>query len=325
MRVLLLFLLILCGAAAGGAFYAVNEWDRPGPLPERRAVLVPRAGLEQAAAVLEHEGVVQSAWQLRLAALVSRANGPIRAGELEFPAHASLRRVVQILQTGRSLQHHVTIAEGLSAAQIAILLDREPALEGETPIAAEGSMLPETYAFERGNSRVAVVERATRAMERAVEQSWSTRAPDLALATPRDLLILASIVERETGKPEERPLVAAVFLNRLRRGMRLQSDPTVVYGVSGGLGTLDHGLTRAELEWDTPYNTYRIAGLPPGPICMPGLSALKAVAQPAATDALFFVADGSGGHAFARTEDEHLRNVARWREVERTRARGAGQ
>ena len=144
----------------------------------------------------------------------------------------------------------------------------------------------------------------------------------MPLATPREAVILASIVERETAKPEERPVVAAVYLNRLRRGMKLQSDPTVIYGVSGGMGTLDHGLTRAELDADTPYNTYKFAGLPPGPICMPGLSALRAVMQPAATDDLFFVADGTGGHAFARTESDHLRNVARWREVERVRPRG---
>ncbi len=182
-------------------------------------------------------------------------------------------------------------------------------------------MLPQTYAYERGMTRVALLGRATRAMERAVEAAWSTRAPDLPLASAQDAVTLASIVERETAKPEERPLVAAVYLNRLRRGMKLQSDPTVVYGVSNGAGVLDHGLTRAELDAEGPYNTYRNAGLPPGPICMPSVSALQAVVHPTDSADLFFVADGTGGHAFARTEQEHLRNVARWRAAERQRVR----
>ena len=181
--------------------------------------------------------------------------------------------------------------------------------------------MPETYAYELGTTRASVMERATKAMDRALERAWATRTGDSApLASPRDALTLASIVERETNRPEERARVAAVFLNRLRRGIKLQSDPTVVYGASGGIGVLDHGLTRAELDRDDPYNTYRISGLPPGPIAMPGLAALKAVTQPWPSEELFFVADGYGGHLFAKTEAEHSRNVARWRDIERQRA-----
>ena len=323
MRVLIGILAALVLAAGGATLYALHSYDAPGPLQEPRAVVVPRGGLDRAAQSLEHDGVIRSGFALRMAAIATSGRGSIRAGELEFPAQASLRQVLEVLRTARPVQHRFTIAEGLTAAQIAPLLERAPGLEGEAPRAPEGSLLPETYAYERGMTRAALVERATRAMDRALERAWSARTPDLPLASPREALILASIVERETGKPEERGRIAAVYLNRLRRGMKLQSDPTVVYGASGGLGTLDHGLTRAELDRDDPYNTYRFPGLPPAPICMPGLSSLKAVTQPPRSDELYFVADGTGGHAFSRTEQEHGRNVARWREVERARARPA--
>ncbi len=320
MRVLLLIVVLLAAGAAGGGFYATKQFDAPGPLPADGAIVVPRGGLEPVAAALEREHVVAHAWEFRLAAFLTRSQGPIRAAELEFPAAASLRQTLAVLRSGKPVQHHLTIAEGLTAAQVAVLVDGATALDGETPLVPEGSILPQTYAYERGYSRTALLERATRAMQRTVEQDWTSRAPDLPLTNPSDLVTLASIVERETGKPEERPLVAAVFLNRLRLGMKLQSDPTVIYGVSGGLGRLDHGLTRAELDQDSPYNTYRNTGLPPGPICMPGPSSLKAVTQPAPSDALYFVADGAGGHVFARTEADHLRNVAHWRDIERARA-----
>jgi len=268
---------------------------------------------------LVQEGVVRSAFALRTATIATRGQGAVRAGELEFPAAASLRQVLAVLRTSRPVQHRLTIPEGLTAAQVALLIDRAPALDGDPAMPEEGHLLPETYAYERGTPRATLVERGRAAMDRALERSWAARNPAVPLDAAADALILASIVERETAKPEERPRIAAVFLNRLRRGMKLQSDATVVYGVSGGLGVLDHGLTRAELERDEPYNTYRIAGLPPGPISMPGLASLRAVTQPAQTDDLYFVADGTGGHVFARTAEEHQRNVARWREIERAR------
>ncbi|MBC7801866.1 MAG: endolytic transglycosylase MltG [Gemmatimonadaceae bacterium] len=310
-------LLVVLG---GAAWFAVWTFDAPGPLPAPRAIVVPRGGLDQVADALVADGLVRNSLALQAAATVTRLQGPIRAGELEFPANASLRQVLAVLRTGRPVQHRLTIPEGLTAAQIVLLIDRAPALEGDTPLPPEGRLLPETYAYELGSTRAALVERARAAMDRALERSWAARSATLPLDTPQDVLTLASIVERETSKAEERPRVAAVFLNRLIRGMRLQSDPTVVYGVSNGLGVLDHGLTRAELDRDDPYNTYRIPGLPPGPIAMPGAASLRAVTQPAQTDELFFVADGTGGHAFARTNEEHQRNVARWREIERARA-----
>lgn len=310
-----LLMLLLGGAAAYGFWI----YDAPGPLTASDVVLVPRGSLDQVADTLEQQGVVRTAFALRAAAVATRGQGPVHAGELEFPAAASLRQVLAVLRNARPVQHRLTIPEGLTATQVALLIDRAPALEGDPAVPEEGRLLPETYAYERGTPRAALVERGRIAMDRALERNWAARNADVPLDTPRDALILASIVERETAKPEERPRIAAVFLNRLRRRMKLQSDPTVAYGVSGGSGVLEHGLTRAELERADPYNTYKINGLPPGPISMPGLGSLLAVTRPAETDDLFFVADGSGGHVFAKTLEEHQRNVARWRGVERAR------
>ncbi len=306
---------------AGGVWGALRLYDLPGPLAEQRAVVVPHGGIDQIADSLGRAGVVGNPTALRLAALLTRRQGPMRSAELAFPPHASLRETLLVLRFGKPVQHHLTIPEGLTAQQVALLVDKGPALEGEVPVPPEGSVLPETYAFELGTTRTALLDRARKAMDRALEQAWANRTGNTQpLSGPRDALILASIVERETSRPDERPRVATVFLNRLRRGMKLQSDPTVVYGASGGAGVLDHGITRAELDRDDPYNTYRIAGLPPGPISMPGLAALKSVTQPWPGEDLFFVADGMGGHLFAKTEAEHNRNVARWRDIERQRA-----
>lgn len=314
---------ILLGAAlllGIGVLVSVRLYNGAGPLTGTKTLVVPRATLDETAELLAREGVIGNSTALRLAALVTRQKGPLKAGEFAFPEKVSLAGVLSILRQGRAVQHKFTIPEGLTAKQVAALAEKADALDGPVPVPPEGSLLPETYAYERGATRAAMVERATKAMDRALDRAWAARTGDVSpLAGPRDALVLASIVERETSRPEERARVAAVFLNRLRRGMKLQSDPTVVYGASGGLGVLDHGITRAELDRDDPYNTYRIAGLPPGPICMPGLAALKAVTQPWPSEELFFVADGQGGHLFAKTEPEHQRNVARWREIERQR------
>lgn len=323
MRSFLLIAGLLMMVLGGTAAYAFWVYDEPGPLPAGNVVLVPRGGLDQVADTLAQEGVVRSASALRLAAMATRGQGAVHAGELEFPAAASLRQVLAVLRTARPVQHRLTIPEGLTATQVALLIDRAPALEGDPAVPEEGRLLPETYAYERGTLRAALIERGRAAMDRALERNWAARNAAVPLDTPRDALILASIVERETAKPEERPRIAAVFLNRLRRHMKLQSDPTVVYGASGGAGVLEHGLTRAELERPDPYNTYKVNGLPPGPISMPGLGSIRAVLQPADTDDLFFVADGSGGHVFAKTLEEHQRNVARWRGVERARQAAA--
>ncbi len=322
MRLLLAGIGLFVGLSIGAGFYAIREYRAPGPLDASRVIVVPRGGIGQIAAALQEQGVVRHGWELQAAALATRGSGTLKAAELGFPAGASLQQVLAVLRTGKPIQHKLTIAEGLTATAVAEVLAKADALDGEVPPIAEGSVLPETYAYERGAARTVLLARAMRAMEADLADAWSTRSPDLPLATPQEAVVLASIVERETAKPEERKLVAAVYLNRLRRGMKLQSDPTVVYGVSNGTGVLDHGLTRAELEADNPYNSYRNAGLPPGPICMPGRASIDAATHPADSTDLFFVADGSGGHSFARTEQDHVRNVQRWRAVERARQAG---
>jgi UPF0755 protein len=310
---LLAALIVLTAAAWGSFHYGSRVLDAPGPLPEARAVVVPRGSAAETAEALASASVVSRPLPFRLAALLTQGEGALRAGEFAFPAHASLRTVLLVLRTGHPVQHRVTIPEGLTSKQVTAVLDRAEALTGDTPVPPEGSVLPETYAYEYGASRESVLDRARDALDRALRDAWSGRAPDLPLASAREALILASIVERETARPDERPHVAAVFLNRLRLGMKLQSDPTVIYGTSGGTGTLDRPLGRADLDRDDPFNTYRIRGLPPAPICNPGLASLHAVMAPAPSDDLYFVADGSGGHVFSRTLEEHGRNVARWR------------
>jgi UPF0755 protein len=224
--------------------------------------------------------------------------------------------VLMVLRTAKPVEHRITIVEGLTAKQIAGLLAAAEAATGPVEVPPEGSALPQTYEFERGMSRDAILARARSAMDKELAAAWAARLPNLPLSSPRELLIVASIVERETAKAEERPHVAAVYLNRLRLGMKLQADPTVAYAISGGGGVLDHKLNRADLDQDNPYNTYKHTGLPPGPICSPGVASLRAVARPMNSEDLYFVADGSGGHAFARTVEAHMRNVVRWRALQ---------
>ena len=309
---------MVAALVAGTAWQAWNGLRQhiaqmPGPLEATRDVVVPRGDTAHVAAALAAAGVIRHPWEFRLAAALTRDQGTLHAGEFAFPAHATVRDVLVILRTARPVAHRLTLPEGLTAQQITRLFDTADAATGRTPAISDGSVLPQTYFYPRGTTRAALVERAHAALDAALAAAWAKRVPDSALKTPRDALILASIVERETARPDERPHVAAVFLNRLHAGMRLQSDPTVVYVASGGAGVLDHRLTRAELETVSAYNTYVVTGLPPGPICAPGQGAIDAVLHPASSDDLYFVADGSGGHAFARTLGEHLRNVAHLR------------
>lgn len=323
MRKLLMFLLVLLVlvgiAGAGGAWWGWQAWTSPGPLPQPTPMVVQRGGgTEAIAASLRERGVIRDARAFTAAVWLTRDRGPLRAGEFLFPAQASLREVLEVLRTARPVQRRVTLPEGLTARQMAAILEGAEGLFGDIPAIDEGELLPETYAYSWGDARAGVVRRAAAAMRETLDRLWKDRAPGLPLATPREALVLASIVERETGVPEERGRVAAVFINRLKRGMPLQSDPTVAYAAADG-AVLDRALTRADLDRDHPFNTYRIRGLPPGPIASPGVASLRAVLRPDNSDDLYFVADGSGGHAFARTLEEHNRNVARWRAIERQR------
>ncbi len=317
LRLLLLICLLLLLLAGGlGASAAWRAYTRPGPLAEPAQVVIPRGGTERIAEALLQRGVIRDGRTFAAAAWLTRDAGPLRAAEFAFPTAAPLSEVLRILREERPVQRRLTIAEGLSAHQIRALLERTEGLTGEVPAFNEGELLPETYAFEWGETRAAIVRRADAAMDRALAEAWAGRAPDLPLANPREALILASIVERETGRAEERAKVAGVFINRLRRGMPLQSDPTVAYAATGG-APMDRPISRADLDRDHPFNTYRIRSLPPGPIASPGKAAITATLRPEVNDFLYFVADGSGGHVFARTLEEHNRNVARWREIER--------
>ena len=314
----LLLLLALLAGGGWGAAALHRAWTGPGPLSEAAQLVIPRGGVERIANVLVEHGIIRDARVFGIAAWITRGAGPLRAAEFTFPAGAPLSEVLRILREARPVQRRLTIAEGLTAFQIRALLERTEGLTGDMPAIAEGALLPETYLFEWGETRAALVRRAAAAMDRALAEAWAARAPDLPLTSPREALILASIIERETGEAEERGLVAGVFVNRLRRGMPLQTDPTVAYAVTGG-APMDRPISRADLDRDHPYNTYRIRGLPPGPIASPGRASLMAATRPGETEFLFFVADGTGGHAFARTLDEHNRNVARWRAIERQR------
>ncbi len=296
---------------------------QPGPLADAREIVVPYGRTTQLATALARDGIIDTPWLFRGAVWLTRGDGPLHAAEFAFPARASIQQVLTILRTARPVQHRMTIAEGLTAQQIVAVVARAEAMTGEVRTIEEGAVLPQTYDYEFGTDRVAIVARAKAAMEKNLAAAWADRAPGLALSSPREAVILASIVERETAKPEERPHVAAVYLNRLRQGMKLQADPTVIYMASNGAGVLDHPLTRAELDRNDPFNTYRNAGLPPAPICSPGLGSLNAVLHPSASDDLFFVADGSGGHVFSRTYEAHGVAVTRWRSLVPPAPRGS--
>jgi peptidoglycan lytic transglycosylase G len=247
-----------------------------------------------------------------------KARSELKSGEYQFPKQASLRDVIETMVENKVVQHALTIPEGLTSEQIvARLLDNDilSGLVKEVP--REGTLLPETYKFTRGTTRDQVIQRMQQAQKRAVADIWERRSPDLPLKSPDQLVTLASIVEKETGKPDERSRVAAVFVNRLRQKIKLQSDPTIIYGLVGGKGTLGRPIKRSEIQQPTPYNTYIIDGLPPGPIANPGRASLEATANPARTRDLFFVADGTGGHAFSDTYDQHQKNVAKLRSIEK--------
>jgi UPF0755 protein len=307
-------LLTLALLVGGGALYAYRQMTKPAELAQDTTIVVPKgASTEEIAKLLSEAQLIPAPWTFLVASRFGDHRS-LKAGEYLVPAHSSAVSLVVQLREGKTVVHRLTIPEGLTVTQILELVKTEPALAGEIGEApAEGALLPETYNFSLGDSRAELVARMRRAMDTALEEAWRTRQSDLAINDKRQLLILASIVEKETGIAAERAKVATVFLNRLRKNMRLQSDPTTIYGLTLGQQQLGRSLTRADLDSDTPYNTYAKDGLPPGPICNPGKASLGAVSKPEPGPWLYFVADGGGGHAFSTTLDEHNKNVAAWR------------
>jgi UPF0755 protein len=312
------FAAILLVVAVGGAGYWVyREAGLPGPSTEARTIVIPaHTGVSGIAELLQKDGVIRQGFMFEVAAKISGRGGAMQSGEYEFPAEISMFGAMDLLAGGKTVKHRLTIPEGLTSAEIVGLVTAAPALTGEVrPVPAEGSLLPETYVYSYGEQRQELIDRMRRAMSQTLAQAWGERRDDLFLTTPEQALVLASIVEKETAREEERAHVAGVFINRLRLGMLLQSDPTVIYAVESDKSRkFDRPLTRADLANDSPYNTYVAKGLPPGPIDDPGKSALRAATRPQRTDDLYFVADGKGGHAFAKTLEEHNRNVATYRQ-----------
>ena len=313
---LLLLVLIVGGAAA---VIGKTRFEAPGPLAEDKMVVIPpRSGMMDIADLLKREGVIDEHRLIFVGGVLAlKARSELKAGEYLFPKNASVRDVVETIVDGKVVQHQLTVPEGLTSEQIIARLLESDILSGNIKeVPREGSLLPDGYHFNRSFTREQLLQRMRQAQDRLVREVWERRNPDLPLKTPDQLVILASIIEKETGKPEERTRVAAVFANRLKQKMKLQSDPTIVYGLVFGKGSLGRPLSKADIAQPTPYNTYVIDGLPPGPIANPGRASIEAAANPARTKELFFVADGTGGHAFAETYDQHLKNVARLRAIE---------
>ncbi len=325
----------------GGLLIGRMQFDKPGTLDQARTISVDRgAGVRDIADRLQRDGVISSKWLFVAGVWLNREGGNLKAGEYAIPAHASMREVMDLLVDGKSVVYRLTIPEGLTSQQVVACLTADSVPEGQDilgltedqeakcreaasvlvgpapPVPDEGTVLPDTYAFSRGDSRANILSLMMRERDRVLTDVWARRAPDLPLNNIEELATLASIVEKETSLADERTRVASVFINRLRLNMRLQSDPTFIYGIYGGAGKpTGYVATAKDRDTPTPYNTYTIDGLPPGPIANPGRASLEAVANPSRTRDLFFVADGTGGHAFAETYDDHLKNVARWREI----------
>lgn len=318
------FLVLGAGLILVGALVVILGWSRytlPGPLSETRTVVIPRgAGVNDIARQLWRAGVIAEPYSFQLGTRIDDTAGRLRSGEYAFTAAISPRDAANLLAIGKTVIRRVTLAEGLTTSQMIALVAAAEGLEGDIgEIPGEGEFLPETYFYSWGDARRQIVTRGRRAMSELVAELWAKRAPDLPLRTPAEAVTLASIVEKETSIGEERPRVAAVFINRLRIGMKLQADPTVIYGITQGRGPLDRPISRTDLETGHRWNTYVITGLPPTPIANPGRASLEAVLRPLQSDEIYFVADGTGRHVFAKTLAEHNRNVARLRELERAR------
>jgi len=312
---------LVCVVAVIGFYYATSTYRNPGPLQTNTNFIVRSgAGLTEIASNLERNAIISDARIFRyLTATHLSAGESLKAGEYEIKARASMRDIMELLKSGKSILYSVSFPEGLTVRQMFDRMLQDTVLEGDLPAAlpTEGSLRPDTYKFSRGTKRSEIIEQMAAAQQKLVDQIWDKRDSSLPLRSKEEFVTLASIVEKETGVPDERAHVASVFLNRLGKGMRLQSDPTIIYGLFGGEGKpADRPIYQSDLKRDTPYNTYVIKGLPPTPIANPGKDALEAVANPWKTQDLYFVADGTGGHVFSATLEEHNANVKRWRKLE---------
>ena len=322
-RRLTLAVLVLCVlaamAAGGGWLWFSKQISRHGPHAMDEVVLIPPGSHIQAiATTLVERGIIRSDLLFRLASRLGKADRALKSGEFRIPARASVTGVLDVLTRGETVARTFTIPEGLTVAEALEIVAKAEGLMGPLPAPPdEGRLLPETYHYAYYDTKVQAVRRMEQAMDAALAKAWAGRDEGLPLNSPAEALVLASIVEKETGVKAERARVAGVFLNRLKRGMKLQSDPTVIYGITEGKAPLGRDLTRADLDTPTPWNTYAVQGLPPTPIANPGLAAIDAVLHPEATKDLYFVADGTGGHAFAETLQGHNRNVAKWRKIQR--------
>jgi UPF0755 protein len=304
---------------AGVMVWGYRQIHAPGPLKAQATLIIPKgAGISDIGQRLVTAGVLDRAWTFTVAAWLTGRDRALKAGEYAFEPGTSAASAIELMESGKTVMRRLTIAEGLTSAEVAALLNTTEGLTG--PVlqrVAEGSLLPETYFFTYGDSRADILGRMQRSLDELVEAQWRERGSGSPLRSKQDALVLASIIEKETGVAGERPRISSVFHNRLRIGMRLQSDPTVIYGLTRGSGMLGRPLTRDDLNTESPYNTYRLAGLPPTPIANPGRASILAAFKPAKTDDLYFVANGEGGHVFARSLNEHNANVAKWRRLMR--------
>jgi UPF0755 protein len=321
-----LFTIVLLGMAVAGVGinFVATKLHEPGPLSVDKPVVIRGNSASEIADVLLNERVIDNGLIFLVGVRMLGVDQRLRKAEFQFPARASIETVIDTLVEGKTIDRSVTIPEGKTSEEVVAILKANEFLAGEIKeVPREGTLLPETYKFTRGDQRSRILTWMADAQHTALNDIWKRRSADLPIHSAQELVILASIVEKETGRADERPRVAGLFMNRILKSMRLQSDPTIVYGLVGGKGVLGHALTKDEIAKPTPYNTYTIDGLPPGPIANPGRAAMEAVANPSRTKELYFVADGTGGHVFAETLEQHARNVARWRQIEAERAAAA--
>lgn len=314
-----LWILILAVLVLGAGLFVAAPWFLSGPLGKDTAFIVPDgSSLASVAAKLEAEHAIGSAQGFRYRARLFGGGAPIKAGEFMLPKGASPSQILAMLQGDDIMRRFVTIPEGMPSIMVYDRLMAQPYLTGPIPVPPEGSILPDSYDFQRGESRAAVLARMQAAMQAALKEAWAARKPGIAVKTPQEALALAAIVEKETGKPSERQMVAGLYSNRLRQGIMLQADPTIIYPITKGK-PLGRRIRQSEIQAVNPYNTYTMVGLPAGPITNPGLPAIQAVLDPGKTDALYMVADGTGGHAFAATLQQHNDNVAKWFAIRRAK------